>query len=242
MFAGIHLLAISADLFLTTLLIITLSLFLWNIVIFSPADSSQLANRVVHLFSLSLLFVGVIMGFVSLVIYYYFNSEWNPFVQTLPLRSLILFLFYIIILFYYDREKVKLLSKSEEEEKSESFEVQPLLMEKSKCETISRLTINHYGTIKVVSVTDILYLKANGDYVEVITREGSWLKEQTMKSLEETLPEDNFARIHRSFIVNISSIARIERYGDKKMIVLNNGERIRVSATGDKVLKEKLNL
>jgi DNA-binding LytR/AlgR family response regulator len=49
-------------------------------------------------------------------------------------------------------------------------------------------------------------------------------------------------RVHRSYIVNINKISKIERYGQKQLLQLTSGERLRVSANGYKALREKLNL
>jgi len=63
-----------------------------------------------------------------------------------------------------------------------------------------------------------------------------------MKSYEAQLPPDKFVRVHRSYIVNISKISKIERYGQKQLLQLTSGECLRISANGYKALREKLNL
>lgn len=231
---------IITDAIITAVLLSFSALFLWNVLIYGPPRGSGVGYRVIYKAALSLLFTGLIIGTLSLITYYYFHPLWHLFTKSIILRSAFLTLFYIIILLYYNGELLTIEYNNEIENLyNEEKENKP---SDNKCEVITRLTVNFNGTIKVIPIEEILCLKANGDYVEVVTTQGSWLKEQTMKSLEQTLPQDQFARIHRSFIVNISSITRIERYGEKKMVLLKNGERIKTSATGDKVLKEKLNL
>jgi DNA-binding LytR/AlgR family response regulator len=68
------------------------------------------------------------------------------------------------------------------------------------------------------------------------------MKEQTMKSIQEQLSPFQFIRIHRSFIVNISSISRIERYGQQQLILLKNGHQVRISAPGYRLLKDALQI
>ena len=76
----------------------------------------------------------------------------------------------------------------------------------------------------------------------LFTGEGEFLKEQTMKSLEQNLPE-NFVRIHRSYIVNIEYIDRVELYAKETYHVhLKNGITIRASISGYKQLKEVLSM
>lgn len=108
--------------------------------------------------------------------------------------------------------------------------------------TIDRITLRSGQKIKIIEIQEIEYIKAEGDYVALITPEGRWLKDCTMKYLEENLPCGAFVRIHRSYIVGIRSIIRIERVGKLYQVVLRSGEEVRVSPTGYKLLKEKMKL
>jgi len=54
-----------------------------------------------------------------------------------------------------------------------------------------------------------LYIQADGDYIWLVAKDGKWVKEETMKHMQETLSPSGFVRIHRSFIVNVSAISRI---------------------------------
>ncbi|NLE05721.1 MAG: LytTR family transcriptional regulator, partial [Crenarchaeota archaeon] len=96
--------------------------------------------------------------------------------------------------------------------------------------------------IKIIPLQDILYLQAEGDYVAIITGEGKCLKEQTMKYFEENLPKDRFIRIHRSYIVAVNAITRIEKDKQQQQVMLINKERIKISSTGYRILKERLGL
>lgn len=107
---------------------------------------------------------------------------------------------------------------------------------------IERVNINTPTGTEIIGVNEIISLKANGDYVMISTQNGRWIKEQTMKYFESSLPPKDFVRIHRSHIINIAAISRIERTGEKKMVLLTNGEKLPVSATGDKALRIKLGL
>ena len=109
-------------------------------------------------------------------------------------------------------------------------------------EIIERITVRVGQKIKVIPVAEIIYLKAEDDYVSVVTADGHWLKSETMKEYETMLPHDMFVRVHRSYIVNISKISKIERYGQRQQLQLTCGDTIRISVTGYKVLRERLNL
>jgi two-component system LytT family response regulator len=66
--------------------------------------------------------------------------------------------------------------------------------------------------VKIISCTDVEYLQADDDYVSVITAEGSFLKNKTMAFFEKTLDPRHFVRVHRSYIVAIQQITRLDPY------------------------------
>lgn len=102
------------------------------------------------------------------------------------------------------------------------------------------ISVKEGSKIFVIKTTEIQYIQAYGDYVMIVTESGKYLKEKTMKYLENNLP-DMFVRIHRSYIVNSTVIERAELLGKESYSVyLKNGECIRASVTGYKLLKEKL--
>jgi|GEM_PF-122642 Response regulator of the LytR/AlgR family len=113
--------------------------------------------------------------------------------------------------------------------------------EPEESEVVERVTIKTGGKIAIISVADIIYIQSYGDYVNLITENGKFVKEQTMKYFETSLPRHLFVRVHRSYIVNISKISGIELFAKQnQQIVLVNGERLRISAAGYKVLKRHL--
>lgn len=68
--------------------------------------------------------------------------------------------------------------------------------------------IKHHQHFNRIPLTDIGYIKANDNYVEVFTSEKFWLVRSTIKKIEETLPK-NFVRIHRSYLINMDQIQKI---------------------------------
>ena len=108
---------------------------------------------------------------------------------------------------------------------------------------LERIAVKSGQKIDVVLVPDIIYLQAVGDYVKIHTAKGRFLKEETMKYFQEHLPSKQFVRVHRSYIVNVEMINRIEVYEKQnQLITLKNGEQIKVSITGYKQLKMVLGL
>jgi hypothetical protein len=107
----------------------------------------------------------------------------------------------------------------------------------------TRIALRSGTKIHVVPIDEVLYLQADGDYVQVVTPQGRFLKEQTLKSFAEQLPPERFARVHRSILVNIEAISRIERYEkNSQQLRLKNGDSVKVSQQGYKQLRETLGL
>ena len=108
-------------------------------------------------------------------------------------------------------------------------------------EILDRIVVRFGNKIHIIGLETIRYIQAQDDYVDIYTHEGKYLKQITMKYLEAHLPIDKFVRTHRSFIVNIEFIDKIEVY-DKESYVLNlkEGQKISVSRSGYSRLKEVL--
>lgn len=107
----------------------------------------------------------------------------------------------------------------------------------------TRIALRSGTKIHVVPIDEVLYLQADGDYVQVCTPQGRFLKEQTLKSFAEQLPPERFARVHRSTLVNIEAISRIERYEkNTQQLRLKNGDTVKVSQQGYKQLRQQLGL
>jgi two-component system, LytTR family, response regulator len=105
--------------------------------------------------------------------------------------------------------------------------------------TLERVVTRLGSKITVIPVEKIWYIEAADDYVMIWSELGNHLKEKTMKYFEEHLPEQ-FLRIHRSYIVNISQITSLELYTkDSYIAIMRSGAKLKVSSEGYKRLKEK---
>ena len=106
-----------------------------------------------------------------------------------------------------------------------------------------RVVVKTGGKIKIIPVEDIHYLEAADDYVKIQTKEGGFLKNRTMTHFEKSLDANLFVRTHRSFIVNIQQITRIDPYEKESYIaILKNGAQVSVSKSGYARLKQVLGL
>lgn len=106
-----------------------------------------------------------------------------------------------------------------------------------------RIVVKTGGKIQIIPVQEIDYLEAADDYVRVNTKKGTFLKNKTMSHFEKVLDAHQFVRTHRSFIVNVSMINRIDPYEkDNHLAILSSGAKIPVSKTGYAKLKGILGL
>ncbi|MDB5253101.1 MAG: response regulator transcription factor [Flaviaesturariibacter sp.] len=106
-----------------------------------------------------------------------------------------------------------------------------------------RIVVRTGGKIRIIPVPQILYLEAADDYVKVVTADGTFLKNKTMGYFENTLPSTQFVRTHRSYLLNVQEITRIDPYEkDAHLAILRSGARIPVSKTGYARLKTVLGL
>lgn len=110
-------------------------------------------------------------------------------------------------------------------------------------ETANRVVLRVKNEIKIIPVKDIKYLEANDDYVNIHTVEGKFLKNKTLTFFEKTLEPSLFVRVHRSYIVKINEIHKLEPYEKEGYIIkLRSGEQIPVSRTGLPKLKSILGI
>ncbi|MEI6947785.1 LytTR family transcriptional regulator DNA-binding domain-containing protein [Paraflavisolibacter sp. H34] len=106
-----------------------------------------------------------------------------------------------------------------------------------------RIVVKNAGKIQIIAVPEIQYLEAADDYVRIHTRGGIFLKNKTLGHFEKTLPEAQFVRVHRSYLVNVSEITRIDPYEkENHLATLKSGARVPVSKAGYPRLKAVLGL
>lgn len=107
---------------------------------------------------------------------------------------------------------------------------------------LTRIVFRKGAGIKIIPLNQVTHLAAEDDYVMIHYNEGKALKIKTLKYYEEHLPASLFMRVHRSYIVNIEYITKLEPYSkDNYLAVLKSGDKIPISRAGYKSLREKLN-
>jgi two-component system, LytTR family, response regulator len=108
-------------------------------------------------------------------------------------------------------------------------------------EFLDRIPVRDGTRVFIIPAAKLDYAEAQDDYVAICAEGKKHLKQQTISSLEAALDPSRFLRIHRSFIVNLERVVRIEPYGkDSHVAVLQNGAQIPVSRAGYARLREFL--
>ena len=155
--------------------------------------------------------------FIRWILEFINHAVYTPFILTLPFRLCYVALLWSIILLWYRLQSAE--------------------------DCLDRITVKDGTKIHLIELADLLYIQSCGDYVTLITPEREYIKEQTMKYFETHLPGSDFVRIHRSAIVQVKQISRLELFGKESyQLILKNGRKLKVSNSGYRLLKERLNL
>lgn len=105
----------------------------------------------------------------------------------------------------------------------------------------NRIVVKNGSDIRIVPMADVMYIEAYDDYVKIFTKDTYYLKKKTMNYYEQVLDSSHFFRTHRSFIINLHELTKIEPLEKNTYVVLlKNGKRIPLSRTGYSKLKETL--
>ncbi len=105
--------------------------------------------------------------------------------------------------------------------------------------SLERILIRHEGRVHVLPVDRIDFIEAQDDYLSFAAGGKRLRKQQTMSDIESQLDATRFVRIHRSFIMNVERLARIDLYGkDSWLAILSDGTKLPMSRTGHAKLKE----
>ena len=110
-----------------------------------------------------------------------------------------------------------------------------------KGETIERVLIRDGSRVFVIPAEKIDYIEAQDDYIAIRSEGKTHLKKQRLSDLQSLLDPNRFVRVHRSYILNIDRLARLELYAkDSRMAILKDGTQLQVSRSGYDKLKEML--
>jgi two-component system, LytTR family, response regulator len=106
---------------------------------------------------------------------------------------------------------------------------------------LTRILIRDGEKVHVVPVDSVSSIEAQDDYIEIHAEGKKYLKQQRLTELELLLDPHRFIRVHRSTIVNIDCIVRIELYAkDSRLAILRDGRKAPISRSGYDKLKGRL--
>ncbi|MDM1049949.1 MULTISPECIES: LytR/AlgR family response regulator transcription factor [Sphingobacterium] len=136
-------------------------------------------------------------------------------------------------------DKFKASFQSNANPKIETEKLQETLEE----ESLERIVVKTGAQIKIIPVQQINYLEAYDDYVKIHTNDGMYLKNKTMSSFEKQLDGKHFVRVHRSFIVRVDLLQKIEPMEkDSYIATLSSGGKVNISKSGYARLKQVIGL
>lgn len=223
-----------------------IGLLLWSVVKYGNYSGLPGYQRLVNYIALGIITISVWLSVSYGFLYLMFGGNLiASLIQVLPMYTLIGTLLYILIIHYcrFTYHTAKQLAIIDAQHEKTIIPDGLNLPAEINVEMLERVAVRSGQKIHVVLVPEILYLQAEGDYVQLFTAQGKFLKEQTMKYFEEHLPRTQFVRIHRSCIVNVEMISRIELYEKQnQLLTLKNGDKLKTSPSGYKALRMALNL
>ncbi len=233
------------------LLLAILNFLLKEIIRYSNYKSLPIIQQIVNYGALAILFVLGWVGISFLILYTIFpENAINYMLPTVPMRITIALLTYGLLILLYGY----IFTQNQEGEASIEIELENTTdiefpeittanQDTSDSEILEHIAVKNGQKIDLIFINDIISIQAEGNYVMIFTPKGKYLKEQTMKYFGDHLPASKFVRVHRSNIINIDYIQRIELYEKQsQMLKLQNNLQVKMSIAGYKALKRVLNL
>ena len=98
---------------------------------------------------------------------------------------------------------------------------------------LERIVVKDGTRVHIIPVSKLDYAEAQDDYVLLSSGGKTYLKQQTISSLEALLDPRQFVRIHRSYLINLERLVKMEPYSkDSRVAVLSDGKQLPVSRAG----------
>jgi two-component system LytT family response regulator len=108
-------------------------------------------------------------------------------------------------------------------------------------QALERVLVKDDAKVHVIPLDKLDYIEAQDDYIGLRSQGKTYLKQQTLAEIETLLDPMRFVRIHRSYLLNVERLARLELYAkDSRVAILADGTRLPVSRAGYVRLRELL--
>jgi len=227
-----------------------ISILLWYVIRFASLNGNDNIQKLVNYTALVILVNLIWLGMDYLFMYICVSeANFSALTKSVPMKIILGILIYTMAIRFLNGFSAKENYSEDELEEEKKPDSHKLGVEEvytnpvPKVGWLQKITVKVGQKIHVIAVTDILFLQAEGDYVKIFTASNHYIKEQTMKYFEENLLDSKFIRIHRSFIVNVDAISRIELYEKQYYrITLHSGHQLKASTSGYRLLKNVLQL
>ena len=109
---------------------------------------------------------------------------------------------------------------------------------RSLTQPLERILVRDGNRVHVIPAPMVDHIEAQDDYVTIHSGGKKFLKLERISELDAVLDPKQFVRIHRSHIVNIERLARLETYAkESRIVVLRDGTKLPVSRSGYEKLK-----
>jgi DNA-binding LytR/AlgR family response regulator len=106
---------------------------------------------------------------------------------------------------------------------------------------LEKLTVDSGGALVALPVTEVVTIQAAGDYVEIHTRDRTYLDRNTLQAMESRLLNNNFLRVHRSFLINASLVESVKPLGKGRFrINLEGGIDVESSRGYKEIVRRRL--
>jgi two-component system LytT family response regulator len=106
---------------------------------------------------------------------------------------------------------------------------------------VERIVVKDGTRVHIIPVKQLDFAEAQEDYIALHSNGKTYLKQQTISSLEESLDPASYVRVHRSYIVSLDQVSKIEPYTkDTRIAVLKSGAQVPVSRSGYLRLREAM--
>ena len=122
-----------------------------------------------------------------------------------------------------------------QEIKEKENKLQNSVLKPRQTTVTGKITIPLQNGFEVLQIEDILYCQADDNYTQIFLQNKKKLVSKTLKYFEEAHSENGFARVHKSYLVNINAITEYKK-GKGGSVVLFNGKEIMVSPARKKAL------
>ena len=221
------------------------SFLLWKVVKYGNFETLEIYQRFINYTALGFLAITIWTGLGYISAFLVFNPKnLMEAIKMFPLKAFVAFLIYLLLVqFFRVRLAEREASPQPVDEDTEEDLLKPDDIGTEEIQPLERIVVRSGQKINMIQVSEIVYFRAEGDYVRIFTDSDKFLKEETMKYFQLHLPEKQFVRVHRSYLVNTVKILRIELYEKQnQLLTLSNGDKIKISASGYKRLRERLGL